>query len=150
MSRLDTMARFSTPDPAGPEFHCGGCDYAFDLPREGEDVHACDCGRDLCADCLKCDPCRKRDEREEELRELAEAAMDRTGDCKRETWSETKMRTKEELEAALMRAREMANRVQFCGTTHPGSSYEDGTVQALWWALGNGNYEIDGVPIKKE
>lgn len=75
MSRLDTMARFDPPDSAGPEFHCGGCGYAFDLPREGEDVHACDCGRDLCSDCAECEPCRKLAEREEELRELAELAM---------------------------------------------------------------------------
>lgn len=75
MSRLDAMARFAEPSPAGPEFHCAGCGYAFDLPREGEDVHACDCGRDLCVECRECDPCRKVAEREEELRELAELSM---------------------------------------------------------------------------
>lgn len=75
MSRLVTMARFREPHPGRPEFDCGGCGYAFDLPREGDDVHACDCGRDLCADCAECEPCRKLAARDEELRELAELAM---------------------------------------------------------------------------
>lgn len=73
-NRLHSMARFAEPDEPRQEFICGACGYAFDMPRDSDDAHACDCGLDLCPDCRTCQPCRKLAdaELEEKLREQDE------------------------------------------------------------------------------
>lgn len=75
MNRSESMARFDESDDSRPEFVCASCGYAFNLPRQAEEVHACECGRDLCDDCTECEPCRKQAELDEELRQIAETAM---------------------------------------------------------------------------
>jgi len=66
MNRLHTMARFAEPDEPKREFICGGCGYAFSMPDESDDAHACDCGLDLCPDCRECAQCKKARELDED------------------------------------------------------------------------------------